>query len=260
MVAILLAGCPVSTCWADEIRFMNQKATQTGTVVREDQETVTIRFPRATIKSIRKEEARSSGTAQGKVVWEEGEEYIILKIPRREIEVVPARSLPIEEGKEKTTAGSLPQRTGTEPPSKSLRTVHEAPTGEARAPAKRETVSRQLMEEEMGSVEGTITWQGKPIKGGRVKIVMETYAGSSPAALKEMFLSGKDRSSEKVIDLETETDETGHYAFPDVPPGQYRLYWMVPPQEGWVHRLQEKPDFEVTPGKVSVCDVPKKGK
>jgi hypothetical protein len=45
-----------------------------------------------------------------------------------------------------------------------------------------------------------------------------------------------------------------------VPPGQYRLYWMLDTETGWVHRMREKPDFEVIASKLTIQNIPEKRK
>ena len=58
------------------------------------------------------------------------------------------------------------------------------------------------------------------------------------------------------ISLNTQTDDKGRYAFEKVPPGTYRLYWWPDFKTGWVHRLREKPDFEVLSGKLTILNIP----
>jgi len=84
LASIISLACLFSfPCFADEILFQNQRNLQTGVVVGEDNESVTIRFPRDAIKSITRSGKESSTSLRGKVIWEEGRDYLILKIPRR---------------------------------------------------------------------------------------------------------------------------------------------------------------------------------
>ena len=79
-------------CFADEIMFLNQKGSQTGVIVGEDDQRVTIRFPKETIKSINKSGDEHAPHFSGKVIWGEGKDYLILKIPRRSIQIVPQKT------------------------------------------------------------------------------------------------------------------------------------------------------------------------
>lgn len=56
--------------------------------------------------------------------------------------------------------------------------------------------------------------------------------------------------------FETETDAAGRYRFERVPSGEYLLYWMPDPETGWIRRLRDKPDLEVTAGGVTVMNIP----
>jgi len=117
-----------------------------------------------------------------------------------------------------------------------------------------------LLREETGSVEGVILWQGEPLRNREVKIVLERYIGFSLAALKEWFSANKWESPQGEMALETRTDSHGRYVFHETPPGYYRLYWMPDKNTGWIHRLREKPDIEVTTGNLTVENVPEKKK
>ncbi len=119
--------------------------------------------------------------------------------------------------------------------------------------AKKGDLHEQLLQEELGSVQGVILWQGKPLVNGKVKIELENYTGVSLASVKKM-LSRDDKESyetDQGISLNTQTDAKGRYVFEKVPPGTYRLYWWPDFKTGWVHRLREKPDFEVITGKLT---------
>ena len=91
-----------------------------------------------------------------------------------------------------------------------------------------------------------------------MRIDLESYTGFSIAAVKRMLGMGKEEAAAQEVSFETQTDSQGRYLFPRVPPGYYRLYWRPDPQTGWVHRLREKPDFEVIPGNVIVQNIPGK--
>ena len=261
-VAIFLTCLFSFPCFADEILFQNQKGSQAGVVVGEDDQSVTIRFPREAIKSVTRSGDEHTTPLSSKVIWEEGEDYLILKIPRHSIRVVPqetrAGALPMEQ---KATAPSLSQGNekavrSEEPPEK----IGKAETGHISGSQANMDAHQKLLQEEMGSVEGVIMWQEKPLKNRKVKIVLERYTGFSVAALKKWFAADKEKSSPDEIVLETQTDSQGRYVFREAPPGYYRLYWMPDINTGWIRRLQEKPDIEVISGNQTVENVPEKKK
>jgi hypothetical protein len=225
-------------CFADEILFQKQKVSQTGVVVGEDDQSVTIRFPKEAIKSINRSGDEHTKPSPGKVVWEEGKDYLILKIPRRSIRVVP----------QKTRAEGASEKIG------------KAETGSISGTPVKMEAHQELLKEEMGSVEGVIMWQGIPLKNHKVKIVLERYTGFSVAALKQWYAVDKKKSLPDKIVLETQTDSRGRYVFHEAPPGYYRLYWMPDTNTGWIHRLREKPDIEVVSGNRTVENVPEKKK
>lgn len=111
----------------------------------------------------------------------------------------------------------------------------------------------------MGRVQDIILCKKKTLVNGSVKIVLARYTGFSLATLKKMFSGNREKSSDQII-LETKTNTQGQYVFEKVPPGQYRLYWMPDAEMGWVHRMREKPDFEVTSGKLTIQNIPEKKK
>lgn len=240
-------------CFADEILFQKQKGSQTGVVVGEDNQSVTIRFPKEAIKSINRSGDEHSAPFSGKVIWEEGKDYLILKIPRRSIRVVP----------QKTRAeipSMKPESEKTARPEEAPEKIGKAETGPVSGFPANTDVHQELLNEEMGSVEGVIMWQGKPLKNRKVKIVLERYTGFSLAALRQWFAADKKKSPQDEIVLETQTDSRGRYVFQKAPPGYYRLYWMPDTKTGWIRRLREKPDIEVVSGNRTVENVPEKKK
>jgi hypothetical protein len=249
-------------CLADEILFQDQKAPQTGTIVNEDAQSVTIRFSRESIKSIRKSPEEASPALPGKVIWEEKGDYLILKIPRAAIQIesyeTPANASSKKPGS--AASGVLPTQDKSAPPEKSSGAAEPAKVSQVSQTSKNDATHEKMLLEEMGGVQGIIVWQGKPLGNGKVRIELETYTGFSIAAVKHMLGIGKEEATAQEVSFETQTDSQGRYSFPRVPPGYYRLYWLPDPQTGWVRRLREKPDFEVVPGNVIVQNIPGKKK
>jgi len=260
---LILLFCLIALpCFGDEILFQNQGGPQTGVIVGEDNQSVTIRFPKTAIKSITRRGNETLSALSNKVIWEEGKDYLILKIPRSSIQVLSHETLT---GTPSATLESLPSELSREK-EKSLR-PKEPPEKAGVSGIPKVTGSptnmnaqQELLKEEMGSVEGVIMWRGKPLQDRKVKIVLERYTGFSIAALKKWFSGGKEKSPENGIVLATRTDSQGRYVFRQVPPGFYRLYWMPDADTGWIRRLREKPDIEVVSGNLTVENVPEKTK
>jgi hypothetical protein len=150
----------------------------------------------------------------------------------------------------------LPRSDKKQDESKGMGSSSPPPSG----PALKAALHEQLLQEELGSVQGVILWQGKPLVKGMVRIELEKYTGVSLASVKKMLSSDEKESYEtdQGISLNTQTDDKGRYAFEKVPPGTYRLYWRPDFKTGWVHRLREKPDFEVKTGRSTVQNIPEK--
>jgi hypothetical protein len=262
-VCVIILGLLFSSpCFADEILFQNQKGSQTGVIVGEDDQSVTIRFPKEAIKSIKRSGDEHAAPFSGKVIWEEGKEYLILKIPRRSIRVVPQKArAEIPPMKQEAASTGFSQKSEkTTRPEEASEKIGKAETGPVSDFPAKMNAQQELLKEEMGSVEGVILWQGKPLKNRKVKIVLERYTGFSVAALKHWFAAGKEKSYRHEIVLKTQTDSRGRYVFHEAPPGYYRLYWMPDAKTGWIRRLREKPDIEVTTGNLTVENVPEKRK
>lgn len=236
---LLTLAIPELPARADTIVFQHPNTPQTGTVVSEDDSSVTIRFPKTAVKSIGKSSANRPASDSNRVILEEKGGFHILKIPDHLLQIrTPVKT----EG----TAG-VQQNT---------RNIQQ--TTPANGKKQTPTVQDQLLEEEMGGMQGTIRWQGKPLRGN-VRIVLTRYTGFSFAAMLNMFSSDSVSSSnEKEIVLTTDTDSQGHYAFATVPPGFYRLYWQPAGEKDWIHRLRDKPDFEVVAGKTTSLNIPAK--
>ncbi|MBF8277828.1 MAG: hypothetical protein HW390_2901 [Candidatus Brocadiaceae bacterium] len=93
----------------------------------------------------------------------------------------------------------------------------------------------------LGSVEGKIFQNGKPLQNCQVKLVMMEKYG---------YLTNEYRIMEGALEMESVTDEHGIYYFANVPPGKYKMYWMPPSETGWIRRLKMDPDVVVKSGKL----------
>jgi len=120
--------------------------------------------------------------------------------------------------------------------------------------SKKESLSEQLVEGEMGGVEGVIRWKGKPLVHSDVMVVLMRYTGISLASLKKAHSGSGDK--DRGIFFETTTDALGRYRFEKVPPGEYLFYWKPDADTGWVRRMNDKSDVEVLPGKMMVLNIP----
>jgi hypothetical protein len=233
---LLILMVPKLPALADTIVFQDPRAQQNGTVVSEDDSSVTIRFPKSVVKSISRTSKNTPVSDGDKVILEEKDGFHILKIPDHLLHIG-------------STAGGQ-NRGGVQP-----KTSPVPPSGsKGQAPS----IQDKLVAEEMSTVQGTILWKGKPLQGS-VKIVMTKYTGFSFASLLKVFSSGPaNQSKENEIVLTTRADEQGHYSFANVPPGFYRLYWQPTGETDWIRRLREKPDFEVVAGKMCIQNIPAK--
>jgi len=223
-VILLLIGPLQSPAYADEILFKGQGA-HVGTVIEENEGTVTIRFPRESIQSIIR-------SPQGAPYVSKSNEPLQEKIDQLQQRI---------ERLERNQGEALKPGSSPNP-----------------VPLRNATIQEQLFQEEMGEVEGVILWQGKPLANASVRIDLVTYTGSSLASVKKMFSGGEKGSPVQGISLSTQTDSHGRYTFARVPPGSYRLYWMPDDKTGWVHRLRENPDLEVFSGERTVQNIPEK--
>lgn len=234
MVVLMVLLLCSSQGHADEILFKDQ-GVQIGTVLKIDEQTVTVRFPRDSITSVvrdqegvsAREKARAPETVSAESQFQKKIERLQERLERLE------KGLD-EDGKSRGSA--------------------------APGPSKNVAGIERLLQEEMGRVQGVILWQGKPLANRGVKIVLTEYTGFSPAALKRMFSGNKEKSSGQEIVLSTQTDFQGKYVFEQVPPGRYRLSWMPATETGWVHRMREKFDFEVISGQLTIQNIPEKKK
>jgi len=214
-------------CYADEITFKRQ-GIQFGTVLEQDEQTITVRFPKEAIKSVVR-----------------GQKEVPSGKKTRDPELA-------------STLSQLQKRmTQLE---KKLEQNKKADISPSPGPSMKGKTIEQLLRDEMGRVKGVILWGGKPLVNGGVTIVIDSYTGFSWASLKKMFSKNKKKSSDQGITLTTQTDSQGRYIFEEAPPGWYRLYLLPNAETGWVRRLAEKPDFEVIVGQLTIHNFPKEQK
>ncbi len=266
LVVIFAISLPIwfsSQALGDEIYFQGQVGAQTGTVVDEDEMAVTIRFPRTAIKSIAREKKKASNLLPGEVLWEEKGGYLILRIPRSRIRVVTHDdrfAVEALEQEPRSRSSSKEEAKGLKAKTEPLKGDTTTKVQKEKPSSTHETTQAKLIREEMGRVEGVVSWNGRPLDHGKVQIVMESYTGFSWAALMTIFQKNKKDASKDGVVLTTETDADGRYVFSEVPPGYYRFYWEPEGTTGWIQRLREKPDLEVLPGKLTVQTIPAKKK
>lgn len=116
-------------------------------------------------------------------------------------------------------------------------------SGKGESVASNETKNMRMpvaQDSKLGSVEGKIFQSGKPLKDCPVKLIMMEKVG---------FLTKEYHTVEGASEIESVTDDHGVYHFTNIPPGQYKMYWMPPSETGWVRRLKMNPDVVVESGK-----------
>ena len=234
MIAFLaaLSGLGTSLCSADDILFQDQKGPQAGVILQEDDKTVTIRFPRQSIRSMNRDKTSPTVSTDNRTEHSHATDL------NSKVGDLQERMDRIENrlhNLENRQVSSIPESSFSQ------------------------TITEQILSEELGRVEGVISWRGHPVDHGNVKIVLTNYTGFSPGSLRKIFPPDPEASSSRhEMTLSTKTDSQGRYVYDRVPPGQYMLYWQPDENTGWVRRLREEPDFEVIAGKLVRLDIPEK--
>lgn len=281
---ILLTGLMLSPCYADEIIFKGQEGEEIGSVLQIDGQSVTVRFPRESIQSIIMGREGVSHPEKDKIIFKDqkgvqtgtvlqiDEQSATIRFPKETIQsIIMSRegvSYPEKKDSVRTVTPTdleLQERIkeveerigGLE---EDLREEKKAGVSPKPGPSTNVAVQEQLLQEEMGRVQGVILWRGKALSNGRAKIVLQKYTGFSLASLKRMFEKEKGEPSQEEITLVAETDSQGRYAFSKVPPGYYRLFWLPQGESDWYHRFRDRPDFEVIPGQITIQNIPEKEK
>jgi hypothetical protein len=260
LMTILIVLLP-SQSVSDEIWFQNKGDSQQGTILGEDNQNIIVRFPKSTIKAIKRNEKETTDYSTEDIRWKKTSDYLILEIPRRYIETTSSKAL--DDSRPKSSGALYKSETSLDGKIESLEVrmnrLENKGASVSSELSENKKVHQTLIDEEMGSVKGVIKWNKMPMKNGKVKISLEKYTGFSMGSLKKLFAKDN-KTSEKNIEIETRADSKGSYVFTRVPPGYYRLYWMPKGEDGWIHRLRDQPDFEVIPGKMTVQNIPEKKK
>jgi hypothetical protein len=252
-----------SFCSADEITFKNKGSKQTGTVVDEDGQNVTLIIPKDSVKSIKRNNEENVKSPPDRILMEDNGTYITVKIPRQKLEgASPVIQIGGEQTGQDSSVSEAKLKEKLERLEKKMESMEKTASVQPGTTASVKAPTHEtLLQEEMGAVEGVIMWKGKPLQNARVMIVMESYTGFSVATLKKVFGVANEKSSgQEEIYLETTTDPQGRYSFPQVPPGLYTLFWQPDIETGWVRRIREKADFEIVPGRPIVVNIPEKKK
>ncbi len=247
---IILTGWFPYCCLADDLP-LKDKGVQVAPAIDENDQPVTHRLPRDSKPSV-------VITQPGTLLAQKSDTQLILE----KLEQLQQRIERLEKKQAEPKGTGLPPTPlpRSESPKEERKSYGGLRLPPPPEPAAKGTIHEQLLQEELGRVQGIIQWKGKPLVGGKVRIVLENYTGVSLASVKKMLSgNGKEPSeTDQGLSLATETDSKGRYAFEKVPPGSYRLYWWPDFQTGWVHRLREKPDFEVKSGQSIIQNIPEK--
>lgn len=240
---------------ADGIRFKDGDRVKRGTVVGEDEVSITIRFPRESIESIEKSSDLSPEPSREQLFRNRDEGAVVRESPRGE----DSRSLSPEKGVgdgdvSRRSFVDLEKRVGELERKPESFSGEEGPSGKMEP--ERGRVENPMLERELGSIEGIIFWKGEPLVNGDVMVVMTEYAGSHYDAHRILFMGEEEDSKGKRIALSARTDDRGKYFFKKAPPGEYILYWKPDEKTGWVRRIREQADFSVLPGELAVQNIP----
>ena len=248
-------------CFSDEIWFQDKENSQQGIILGEDDQSIVVRFPKSSIKAVRRSEKGTTAYLTEDIRWKKTIDYLILEIPRRYIGRISSK--PLDEFHPKSSKALNETNESVDGKIKNLEVrlnrLEQKNASVSSGLPESKKIHQTLVDEEMGTVNGIIIWNKKPVKKGKVKISLEKYTGFSIGSLKKLF-SKDNKISENYFEFQTRTDAKGRYAFNKVPPGYYRLYWMPKGEDGWIHRLRDKPDFEVLPGKLTVQNIPEEKK
>ncbi len=88
-----------------------------------------------------------------------------------------------------------------------------------------------------GSATGKVQLRGKPAGGVTVRVVriaVSTFLGERRTAQEKSHVA--------------RTDKRGVFHFEKLPPGSYKIYVQVKPEDVWIRRFRDKPDFVVKAG------------
>jgi dipeptidyl aminopeptidase/acylaminoacyl peptidase len=89
----------------------------------------------------------------------------------------------------------------------------------------------------LGNATGEVRVRGKPAGGvtvRAVRIAVSTFLGERRTTQEKSYVA--------------RTDKHGVFRFEKLPPGSYKIYVQLKPEDGWIRRLRDKPDFVVKAG------------
>lgn len=89
-----------------------------------------------------------------------------------------------------------------------------------------------------GAATGLVRLAGEPVAGCLVRLTLVRVAAGSPVVWAPGTIA------------EATTDEEGRFRFDGLPPGSYKLRWLLPGAAHWLRRLSPEPDFEIAAGEL----------
>ncbi|MGR3219739.1 MAG: hypothetical protein ACUZ8H_07985 [Candidatus Anammoxibacter sp.] len=106
-----------------------------------------------------------------------------------------------------------------------------------------ENTERVRFDSNKGRIKGRFLYSGNALDSCKVRLVK---------LRKEGLVYYKDTVAAETI--ESSTDGRGVYAFNNITPGYYKLYWKPPTESSWIRRVSMEPDVIVTAGEIANLD------
>jgi hypothetical protein len=175
-------------------------------------------------------------------ILEVTDDYVLVKIPRSEVALMDREGGSPAEPVDRGEAGAPGPATAGEPASaRSWGARGASPEVLPLVGAGHvEGGPPRFVFEERGSAVGRVLWDGRPIAGCKVRLMMLSGSG---------FWTGAEN-----LEVESVTDEDGVYRFDLLRPGECKLLWLPPDGTHWIRRLRVEPDFTV-PARGGTTDV-----